>query len=150
MQKILVSSCLLGARVRYDGQTKKVGSTLLSTWQEQGRLITFCPEVEGGLSVPRAAAEIQGHHVVNIEGEDVTQAFILGAHKALALCKKHQIRIAILKEGSPSCGLSQINDGTFQGIKIAGQGITARLLLEHGIDVFNEYQLHAVKKLIEQ
>ena len=150
MQKVLISSCLLGEKVRYDGQTKKIDSRLLTTWQAQGRLVALCPEIEGGLSVPRAAAEIQGDRVVNTAGNDVTQAFELGAYKALDLCKKHHIRIAILKEGSPSCGSSKINDGTFRSIKIAGQGVTAQLLIKHGINVFNEHQLRDVQRLMER
>lgn len=75
------------------------------------------------------------------DGLDVTDAFINGAEKTLALCIKHHIHIAILKEGSPSCGVSCVNDGSFSGHKINGQGVTARLLSRHGISVFNEYQI---------
>jgi len=79
--------------------------------------------------------------VMNILGEDVSQAFAQGAQKALALCQQYDVHIAILKEGSPSCGVTQINDGAFTHTKVAGQGMTTRLLQQHGVKVFSEHQL---------
>jgi uncharacterized protein YbbK (DUF523 family) len=149
MQKVLISSCLLGENVRYDGKAKQRHVAILEQWQVEGRLISICPEVAGGLPVPRPAAEIQGDRVVNRQGVDVSHAFAVGAQKALELCQKHHIHIAILKEGSPSCGVTRIYDGTFQGIHIVGQGITAQLLREHGIDVFHEHQLDKVEALLD-
>jgi len=141
MQKILISACLLGEKVRFDGKSKKINAQILEIWQAENRLIPLCPEVAGGLSVPRAPVEIQGESVINILGEDVSQAFGKGAQKALELCQQHDIHIAILKEGSPSCGVTQINDGTFSHTKITGQGVTTRLLQKHGVKVFSEHQL---------
>jgi len=148
MVKILVSACLLGEKVRYDGgDSRKVG--LLETWQAEGRVIPLCPEVAGGLPVPRSPAEIQADdRIINIEHEDVTDAFERGAQKALELCKHHQIEIAILKEGSPSCGSSLINNGNFDRTKIPGQGITTRLLKANHIRVFSENELDQVAPLI--
>ncbi|MDQ6967653.1 MAG: DUF523 domain-containing protein, partial [Mariprofundaceae bacterium] len=105
----------------------------------------LCPEVAGGLPIPRAPAEIKGESVITITGDDVSQAFAHGAQKALNLCQQHDIHIAILKEGSPSCGVTQINDGTFSHTKIAGQGITARLLQKNSVKVFSEHQLQAAE-----
>jgi len=148
MVKILVSACLLGEKVRYDGgDSRQVG--LLETWQAEGRVIALCPEVAGGLPVPRAPAEIQTDgRIINIEHEDVTNAFEHGAQKALELCKKHGIQIAILKEGSPSCGSSLINNGNFDHTKIPGKGTTTRLLEANGIRVFSENELDQVAALI--
>ncbi len=148
MQKLLVSACLLGEKVRYDGgDSRQVG--LLETWQAEGRVIALCPEVAGGLPVPRAPAEIQTDgRIINIEHEDVTDAFERGAQKALELCEKHGIRIAVLKEGSPSCGSSLINNGNFDRTKIPGQGITTRLLEAHSIQVFSENELDQVSALL--
>ena len=150
MQKILVSACLLGEKVRYDGGDCRQ-SGLLEQWQGEGRLISICPEVAGGLPIPRPPAEIVSGcanailcgdgSVQRNNGVDVTDAFVDGAERALALCIKHQIRFAILKEGSPSCGSSKINDGTFSGIKIKGEGVTASLLKRHGITVFSESEV---------
>ena len=149
LPKILVSACLLGEKVRYDGQSKEVYADVLWQWRDEGRLIVLCPEMAGGLPVPRPAAEIQGYKVINCLGDDVTDAFVLGANKAVALCQEHHIQIAILKEGSPSCGVMQINDGTFQRIKIAGQGMTTQALKAIGVRVFNELQLDAAKAYVD-
>jgi len=146
--KILVSACLLGEKVRYDGGDSRQAG-LLETWQTEGRVIALCPEVAGGLPVPRAPAEIQTDgRIINIEHEDVTDAFERGATRALELCRAHQIQIAILKEGSPSCGSSLINNGNFDRTKIPGKGITTRLLETHGIRVFSESELDQVAALL--
>ncbi|MDX8383872.1 MAG: DUF523 domain-containing protein [Ghiorsea sp.] len=144
--KILISACLVGEAVRYDGgdclgYLDAQAKAYIQRWQEHGLLLPFCPEVAGGLDVPRMAAEIKGNRVLTATGQDVSSAFQSGAQQALDLCLQHHIRIAILKQGSPSCGNSRINDGTFSKTKIAGQGITAKLLQQHGIRVLNEAEL---------
>ncbi len=151
MHKILISACLLGQNVRYDGDNSLCSSEILHGWKMQGRLVSLCPEVAGGLLIPRPPAEIEAGDAESVikgesairrkDGTDVTDAFMAGAEMALALCIQHDIRIAILKEGSPSCGVTQLNDGSFSATKIAGQGVTARLLAHHGIAVFSECQL---------
>ncbi len=136
--------------MRYDGGCCRQQG-LIEKWQQQGRLVPFCPEVAGGLSIPRPPAEIVGGDaeavlrgcgkVCHRDGGDVTDAFIDGAERALAECMRHDIEIAILKEGSPSCGVAHVNDGTFSKHKIEGAGVTARLLVRHGIHVFSEKQI---------
>jgi len=150
MQMILVSACLLGQKVRYDGGDCRQDG-LLAGWAGEGRIVPLCPEVEGGLPVPRPAAEIETGNAEAVlfgrsrirtkRGKDVTDAFMDGAEKALALCRQHGIRMAILKEGSPSCGSARVADGTFSGMKMAGQGLTTRLLERHGIRVFSEERM---------
>ena len=159
MERILISSCLLGERVRYDGNHRFLDHPLIGRWLQEGRLVPICPEVAGGLPVPRPPAEIVGGsgegvwrgaaRVVNQHGEDVTPAYIQGARRALELARAHRIRIAILKENSPSCGVHRIYNGTFQGTTVAGEGVTAALLRQEGIFVFNEHQLDAVEELIK-
>ena len=160
MNKVLISACLLGENVRYDGSNSRVVSDILQQWQRQGRILSTCPEMAGGLPVPRTPAEIdqgnaeavlQGKSVIRRkDGVDVTEAYLNGAEKTLALCMQHNIRVAILKEGSPSCGVVCVNDGSFSGHKIEGQGVTARLLSRHGISVFSESQIdQAVSRLSE-
>ena len=139
--KILISACLLGAPVRYDGQSKAVEHALLQRWQQAERLLPCCPEVLGGLPVPRVPAELFEERVVNAEGVDVTAAFHWGAERVLRLCREHGVRLAVLKEGSPSCGVHQVYDGTFQGKKRSGQGLTCALLEAHGVRVFSEHEL---------
>jgi len=145
MQKILISACLMGEKVRFDGKSKKINAEILEIWHTENRLILLCPEVAGGLPIPRAAAEIQGSSIVTFTGDDVSNAFNQGAQKALEVCLQHDIHMAILKEGSPSCGVTQINDGTFTHRKQTGQGVTAKLLQKHGVKVFSEHQLDTAK-----
>jgi uncharacterized protein YbbK (DUF523 family) len=141
MHKILVSSCLLGQPVRYDGQSKGLASNMLTQWLQEKRVVAFCPEVAGGLPTPRPPAEINLEKVIAVTGEDVTDEFQLGAEKALALCKSQQIKFALLKESSPSCGRNTIYDGSHRGVKVAGMGLTAEKLVKAGIQVFSEEQL---------
>ncbi len=153
MSKILVSACLLGQKVRYDGSDKDQGSALLNELIAQDRVVTICPEVAGGLGVPRLAAEIQtgtGGDVLNEQarvfdsaGQNVTAEFVSGAQQALALAQQHNVRAAILKARSPSCGNAQVYDGTFGKRLIDGSGVTAALLERHGIKVFNEDEIAA-------
>jgi len=159
MEKILVSSCLVGERVRYNGGTIEFDNQILKFWRRNGLVVSICPEVAGGLSVPRPSSEIfysDGHQVlnghdriVNINGQDVTKYFIEGAQKALLLARFHKIKLAILKEGSPSCGSSYIYDGSFSKIKKPGRGVTAALLKENGIRVFNEKEIHEAEKYLK-
>ena len=157
MERILVSACLLGDKVRYDGGDSAVHG-LLDRWVDEGRVVPFCPECAGGLPTPRAPAEISGGDagalfrgegkVINREGDDVTAPFVAGAEQALAACGQHRIGIAILKEKSPSCGTHQVYDGSFSHRCIPGRGITAWLLAHHGVALFNERELDQVASLL--
>ena len=153
--RILVSACLLGRPVRYDGSARTTRHPALAQWQRDGRLISICPEVTAGFSIPRPPAEIAGGRsgeavltgaarVVEATGKDVTAAYIAGAHAALALAREHDCRFALLTEGSPSCGSGFIHDGTFAGRRQAGAGVTAALLRRHGIEVYAETGIDAL------
>jgi uncharacterized protein YbbK (DUF523 family) len=150
MHKILVSRCLLGHRVRYDGGASGPFDQL-QLWLDEGRVVPLCPEVAGGLPTPRAAAEIPGGQgaqvldgqaqVITMSGEDVSAQFLSGAYQALELVRQHGIRIAVLKANSPSCGNRLTYDGTFSATKVSGEGVTAALLQRHGVQVFSELEL---------
>lgn len=143
---LLVSACLLGEKVRYDGASKEVGGI----WDlgKRHTLFAFCPEVSGGLPVPRPPAELKGTALMILQtgeggvftrqGGDVTEEFLKGAKAALAFCRENHIQAAILKEKSPSCGVKQVYDGSFQKALIPGQGLTAALLIQSGIPVYTE------------
>lgn len=135
--KVLVSACLMGENVRYDGGHNR----LYHDSFESLDIVTCCPEVDGGLSIPRVPAEIRQDKVINKEGKDVTIAFEKGAGIALDLIKKYDIKVAILKSNSPSCGNKTIYDGTFSKNLVEGVGVTVSLLQKHGVLVFNEHQL---------
>lgn len=146
MVKYLISACLVGENVRYNG-----GNCLqekLKYLIESYQAISFCPEVAGGLSTPRLPAEIVGGQaqdvfnqqavVLDSSGQDVTQAFINGAYQTLKMVQQNHISHVILKADSPSCGSKLIYDGSFTGKKILGEGMTAILLRQHGIIVMTE------------
>jgi uncharacterized protein YbbK (DUF523 family) len=148
--KILISGCLLGQKVRYDAQIKNLQHALIEEWLIQDILLPACPEVLGGLPTPRPAAEIKiNGNIETGQSKNVTMAFHQGAQKTLALVLKYSIKIAILTERSPSCGSSEIYDGSFSRKVIDGQGVTTKLLRDNGIFVFNQFQLQeAQNKLI--
>lgn len=149
---ILVSACLVGLKVRYDGghQLNEAICQLVAN----GKGIAICPEVLGGLQTPREPAEIMNGsgedvlsgkaRVVTISGKDVTKQFIDGAYATLRQAFAVQATTVILKENSPSCGSTMIYDGTFSNKKVAGIGVTAALLRRNGIRVINENDLDSL------
>lgn len=150
--RILISACLLGQPVRYDGKGKPLAHPLIEQWKGEGRLVPFCPELAGGMRVPRPPAEIENGmtgedvlavraRVLELTGGDVTAAFIAGAQQALAFARGNDCRFALLIDGSPSCGSKMIYDGAFSGHKIPGRGVTAALLSQEGIKVFAPSQI---------
>ncbi|MCX4027660.1 DUF523 domain-containing protein [Endozoicomonas sp. SM1973] len=162
-QKVLISSCLLGEKVRYNGSHCLITHPIIKEWHQHNLIIAFCPEVAGGLPIPRPAAEISGgagkdvwergaeviiKPLVDTNANDaispdviVTQAFKAGAEQCLALVHQHQIKLAILKAKSPSCGSETIYDGSFSGKLRVGEGVTTALLVKYGVKVFSELQL---------
>ena len=143
MENILISACLLGIACRYDGESKNYD---LGKLAEQYNLVPFCPEIYGGLPTPRIPSEIAGDRIVNKEGEDVTAQYRKGAEEALRLCKILDIKKAVLKEKSPSCGKGRVYDGSFTRSLIHGDGVTVKLLKEHGIEVFTENEINKICK----
>ncbi|MDT0302821.1 DUF523 domain-containing protein [Streptomonospora wellingtoniae] len=151
---MLVSACLLGSRVRFDGRARTVADEIVERWRAEGRIVAHCPEVAGGLPVPRPPAEIEPGadaravlegraRILTPDGEDVTRHFVDGARAALAAATRNGARTALLKESSPSCGLHRVYDGTFTGATAPGPGVTALLLQDHGVAVFCESDLEA-------
>lgn len=144
----LISACLCGVNCKYNGGNnfnEKINEIL-----KRGEGVLVCPEQLGGMETPRAPSEIIENNnlddldkirIINSLGEDKTEFFIKGAKEALNIAKNIGIKKAILKEGSPSCGVNFIYDGTFTGNKIEGMGVTARVLKSNGIDVFSEVDL---------
>ncbi len=150
MSKILVSACLLGDNVRYDAIINRYDYRF-ELLKQADLCIPVCPEVAGGLSVPRLPAEISHGDGVNVlegtsdvircDGVIVTDAFLQGARSALTLVKQYNIPIAILKSKSPSCASEMIYDGSFSCNLKEGIGVTTAMLLQNGVQVFNETQL---------
>lgn len=140
---ILVSHCFLGEPCRYDGASR-LDRQIIELHRAGHNLIPVCPEVLGGLSVPRTPAEIQPDGRVLTEGGvDVTAAYQAGAERALAIARENGCTVAILKSRSPSCGCGEVYDGTFTHTVKPGWGVTARLLEEAGFEVMDEEHLQA-------
>lgn len=135
MEKILISACLVGEKTRYDGGDNY--APFVEKLREKYELVPFCPEVAGGLSIPREPCEIRGADVVTKDGASKASEYQLGAKKALEACRLFGISIAVLKESSPSCGVRNVYDGRFRQTKVEGKGITTRLLEANGIHVYS-------------
>ena len=133
---ILVSACLLGENCKYDGNNNN--NLYVKLYLKDKDYIAFCPEIAGGLEAPRLPCERCQGRVINSGGEDLTDEFVDGAEQALELCQETGATLAVLKEGSPSCGVNWIYDGSFEHIRIPGQGVTAQLLTENGIKCISE------------
>lgn len=150
LERVLVSACLLGQAVRYDGRDARASSGVLERWAAEGRIVPFCPEVAGGLGVPRPPAELRGGDGAEVlrggarvrtRREDVTEAFLAGAEAALAAAKSQGVVAAVLKDRSPSCASRFVFDGSFTGRLVKGVGVTAARLAAEGIRVFSEAEL---------
>ncbi len=145
----LVSACLLGTSCRYDGKSKLDVKVIKLLGKEV--LIPVCPEQMGGQPTPRPNSEIQGGDgldvlydkakVIQVDGKDITEYFMRGADEVLRLAELYNIKEAILKQRSPSCGCGQTYDGSFSGKIIKGDGVTTALLKENGIKVITEEEL---------
>ena len=135
----ICSACLLGVNCRYDGNAKPDEKVLKLAKEEI--LIPICPEQLGGLSTPRKPAEQQGEKVITKDGEDVTENFNRGGQQVLRIAKLLNIKTAILKQRSPSCGCGKIYDGTFSETIVVGDGVIAKLLKENGIEILTEDDL---------
>lgn len=135
----LCSACLLGVKCRYDGKGKL--NRKVVELAEKEVLIPVCPEQLGGLPTPRELSERRGNRVLTKSGKDVTENFQRGAKEVLRLAKLFDIREAIFKQNSPSCGCGKIYDGTFSGKIVKDDGVTTALLKRNGIKVVSEENL---------
>ena len=158
MHKILVSGCLNGRPIRFNRTNVPVQSEIWERWESEGRLVAFCPELAAGFQVPRAPAEIVGDtaavvlrgrgHVEEDNGTDVTDLFVEGARLAAERARAEGCVVAVLTDGSPSCGTTYTYDGTFSGGTVTGMGVTAQLLADQGLRVFPEAQLDAADRYV--
>ncbi|MEN3751820.1 DUF523 domain-containing protein [Mangrovibacter yixingensis] len=149
--KILVSACLMGFKVRYNASEKAQMAEQLALWQQEQRLVIHCPELSAGLPVPRSPAEIRSANggtgvmhgqgrIIEKTGQDVTAHYQLAAWLALRAAQESGCTAALLTDGSPTCGSQFIYDGSFSGQRQPGMGVAAALLIEQGIAVFSDTQ----------
>lgn len=162
--KLLVSACLLGQPLRYDGDDNASKTDHfnehLQRWQAEGRIIAVCPETLGGLPTPRTPAEttlgggeavLNGSgRVVDYDGRDVSAEFIKGAHGALKAAQAHGATAALVAAKSPSCGSGLIYDGSFTRTPVKGDGVTTALLKQHRIYCFTPEDEKALIQFMEQ
>ncbi|MGL4949348.1 MAG: DUF523 domain-containing protein [Anaeroplasmataceae bacterium] len=142
--KLLISACLCGDNCKYDGKSNYIDE--LSKLETLFDLIKVCPEVLGGLSIPRSPSEIYGSVVINKDGIDVTKEFDMGANKALKIAIDNNVNLALLKEKSPSCAKYFIYDGTFSNKLIGNMGITSRLLMKNNIEIYSSDEIEILIK----
>ena len=145
--KILVSACLVGVHTQWNGETNPIDGVVELV--RSGQALFLCPEQLGGLTTPRESAEIEpgksaqdvlagNAKVVTNTGQDVTEQYLRGAREVLAFCQAFGIKSAILAARSPSCGSRERYDGTHSGTIRPGRGVTAELLEQNGIRVYNQ------------
>lgn len=157
--RVLVSACLLGSPVRYNGSARWSGHAILERWRAEGRIVPLCPEVAVGFPTPRPAAELEGAsdgaevltgraRVVETGGRDVSELYREAAQVAVDEARRNDCRFALLTDGSPSCGSSFVYDGSFSGRRVPGRGTTTALLEQNGIRVFSEAEIDLLDTML--
>ena len=139
-EKLLVSACLLGEKCKYNGENNYTPA--VEALRERFEVIPVCPEQLGGLPTPRVPSERVGDKVLTRDGRDVTEAFRQGAEKTLAIAQAKGAARAVLQVRSPSCGCGTIYDGTFSGKLVPGKGVTAQLLEQNGVKVYDSTRIN--------
>ncbi|MBZ8142117.1 purine-nucleoside phosphorylase [Rubrivivax gelatinosus] len=158
--RVLVSACLLGEAVRWDGGHRRLDAALLRQWQAEGRVVGFCPECAAGLPVPRPPAEIEPGadaaavlagraRVLTQDGADQSAAFVAGAEAAWQAARDAGAVAALLKDASPSCGSRCVHDGRFAGATVPGRGVAAQRLAAAGLVVFAETEIEAAQRWLQ-
>ena len=132
---ILVSACLLGENCKYNGGNNRNERVL--RYVAGHEIIPVCPEMLGGLPCPRKPVEWVGERVLTRDGDDCTEAFRLGVQRAMDIIADRRVDLAILQSRSPTCGVKQIYDGAFSGVRIDGMGALAKALKARGIPLMD-------------
>ena len=147
-ETILVSACLLGLPTRYDGKAKRSQDVLDYLQRENLTPIPVCPEQLAGMTTPRdktfflsgdGRAVLAGNgEAVSENGRSMNAIFCRGAKMTLEIARLSGCRRALLKEGSPSCGVHRVYLGED---KVAGVGVTSALLMNSDLEVISEEDL---------
>lgn len=150
MKKIMVSACLLGENVKYNGGNNFASNLVALLDKYSIEVIPICPEIMSGLPTPRPAAEIRQDDIITMTGDSVLKEFQQGANLTLQKANTENVKIAVLKEKSPSCGSHYIYDGNFTNQLIEGEGLTTKLLRINGIKVFSENDLSVLENIFQE
>lgn len=131
-----VSSCLLGAKVRYDGghTRDRFVTDVLGPWVEY---VSVCPEMDLGMGTPRPTIRLsleggEQRLVAPSTGEDYTERMEAYAREKVRELDALGLDGYVLKKNSPSCGMERIS--VFQGkerVSRRGVGRFAAVLVEH-------------------
>jgi len=135
----IVSACLAGINCKYNGGSS--ANQKVMKLVKEGKAIPLCPEQLAGFPTPREKREKKDSRVITESGEDVTALMEKGARETLAVAKIFDVREAILKARSPSCGKDEVYDGSFSGKIVHGDGITASMLMRNGVKVLTEEEI---------
>lgn len=146
--KIMVSACLLGENCKYNGGNNY--SERLSELLQGHEVISVCPEVLGGLSIPRTPGEIVDGEVRTREGKSLDAEFRRGAEIAMEMVREKKPDLVVLQSRSPSCGVNQVYDGTFSGKKIPGHGVFAEMVISAGFRVLDIEEAELMKEFTEE
>ena len=138
MKSVIISRCLLGDNVRYDGGNCLLPLSQLESLRKHCHLIPVCPEVMANMGTPRDPIEFLNNKIINKKGEDLSLQFDPVKKELDQIIRKHNIKYALLKEFSPSCGVTQLYSGHFDGEIIKGSGIIAAYLENMGVKTFSE------------
>lgn len=133
--KVMVSACLMGRDCKYNGGNNF--SSALAEYLKDKEVVEICPEVLAGFPTPRPRIERVNGRVFNELGEDVHGQCLAGVQKAVKIALQKKVDLAILQSRSPSCGVNEIYDGTFSGVRIPGHGLFAEELMRAGISVLD-------------
>lgn len=132
---LLVSSCLLGNNVRYDGKNCKIDN--IDLLENNFTIIPICPEIDV-LGCPRNSIEIKNNEVIDKDNNNYTTLIKKKIASIINLCKENDVKYALLKEKSPTCGSHFIYNGTFSRKLIQGSGLLVSELKKLHIQIFNE------------
>jgi uncharacterized protein YbbK (DUF523 family) len=141
--RIGVSACLLGERVRYDGDHRR-NRFLAERLGRRFAWVLVCPETEAGFGVPRETLRLVGDatapRMLGTEtGRDRTEEMQSWAVATVESLEPLGLCGFVLKRGSPSCGLGGVKLYAATDLeeepRLAATGLFARVLAERYPDL---------------
>ncbi len=131
--KCLVSACLLGDNCKYNGGNNF--NKKLYEYVKGKEVIKICPEVLANAGTPRVPVEIKEGRLVDKNGKDVHDKYMQGIKLAMNKIASEDIDIVVLQSRSPTCGVKEVYNGSFDKKLVKGQGLFAKALIEKGLNV---------------
>jgi uncharacterized protein YbbK (DUF523 family) len=149
---VIASQCLRGVTCGYENEASdRLLDDALCASLGLNCVAEACPEVLGGLPVPRDRMEIKGGDgfdvlhgnavVVTRAGKDVTGMMLKGAQETLKIVKEAHVHLMVTRRRSPSCSCNEVFDGTFSRRRRPGVGVTTAYLRENQVETVELEQL---------